>query len=187
MLFDENGQLERTWKIDQKELSGDVLSDKVSMSGMQVDPSRNQEVYGLAKAFQNEEVEFARVELDQKRIYSHSVPVLNKVGNFTAFLNTGENLAYHEVSTYLQIVESGVLFGAETGSEWYLYDPEADSIRVISSKSQWEDDENRAKGGDFGAVGEFSRYFQQFMEGPHYLLPVYEEQTVLAVILRELF
>ncbi|MBD3628421.1 DUF4221 family protein [Cyclobacterium sp.] len=177
LLFSEYGQLEHTWNVDPKGFSGDVLSEKESLIGVQIDPIRNRRLYGLVKEFQNKEVEFARVDMDQKHIYRYSVPVLNKVETYTALLNTGENLAYHEVSTYLEVVESGVLFGAETGSEWYLYDPVGDSIRVASSKSRWLDDENRAIGGDFGAAGEFTRYYKQYMEGPHYFLPVYDAQN----------
>lgn len=163
--------------MDPKELSGDVLSDKESLMGMQVNPSSKEEVYGLARAFRNDVVEFARLDLDKKRIYRKDLPLLNKVRNYTASLNDGENYAYYQAETYLEIMDCGVLFGAQTGSEFYLYDPEADTIKVVSSNSEWLEAENKAKGRDFASAGEFSRYFQQYMEGPHYFLPVFDAQN----------
>ncbi|WP_162416370.1 DUF4221 family protein [Cyclobacterium roseum] len=176
-VFDQSAILDRSWKLDPKEFSGDVLSDKESLIGVQVDPSGEGEAYGLAKAFRNELASFVRLDLDQHQIHRYSLPLLDKLGTYTASLNDGENYAYHEVETYLEIVDSGVLFGAETGSEFYLYDPKADTIKVVSSNSEWMESENMAKGRDFASAGEFSRYFQQFMEGPHYLLPVYDGQN----------
>ncbi|MFO7825943.1 MAG: DUF4221 family protein [Cyclobacterium sp.] len=176
-VFDQNGKLDRFWKLDPKEFSGDVLSNKESLIGVQVDPSGEGEAYGLAKAFRNELASFVRLDLDQPQIHRYSLPLLDKLGNYTASLNDGENYAYHEAEIYLEIVDSGVLFGAETGSEFYHYNPKADTIKVVSSNSEWMESENTAKGRDFAAAGEFSRYFQQLMEGPHYLLPVYDGQN----------
>lgn len=174
MVFDQSGQLDRSWKLDPKEYSGDVLSDRESLMGILVDPSGEEEAYGLAKAFRNEMASFVRLDLDKNQIHRYTLPLLDKLGTYTFSLNDGENYAYHEAETYLEILDSGVLFGAETGSEFYLYDPKADTIKVGFSKSEWLESENTAKGQDFGSAGEFSRYFQQFMEGPHYLLPVYD-------------
>jgi len=176
-IFDQSGKLDRFWKLDPKEFSGDVLSDKESLMGILIDPSGEQEAYGLAKAFRNEMVSFVRLDLDQRKIHRYSLPLLDKLGNYTASLNDGENYAYHEVETYLEIVDSGVLFGAETGSEFYHYDPKADTIKAVTSNSEWLGPENKTIGRNFAAAGEFSRYFQQFMEGPHYLLPVYDAQN----------
>ncbi|WP_163380944.1 DUF4221 family protein [Cyclobacterium sp. SYSU L10401] len=177
MVFDQGGKLDRSWKLDPKEFSGDVLSDRESLIGVQVDPSGEGEAYGLAKAFRNELASFVRLDLDQHQIHRYSLPLLDKLGNYTASLNDGENYAYHEAEIYLEIVDSGVLFGAETGSEFYHYNPKADTIKAVPSNSEWMESENTAKGRDFAAAGEFSRYFQQLMEGPHYLLPVYDGQN----------
>ncbi|SHM63342.1 protein of unknown function [Cyclobacterium lianum] len=177
LLFSEYGQLEQSWNVDPKEFSGDVLSEKESLMGVLIDPSAEKEAYGLAKAFRNEMVSFVRLDLDQNQIYRYSLPLLDKLGTYTASLNDGESYAYHDAETYQEIVDSGVLFGAETGSEFYHYDPKADTIKIVGSNSKWLESENKAKGHDFASAGEFSRYFQQFMEGPHYLLPVYDAQN----------
>ncbi|WP_439482059.1 DUF4221 family protein [Cyclobacterium plantarum] len=177
LLFSEYGQLEHSSNVDPKEFSGDVLSDKESLIGIQVDPSGEREAYGLARAFRNELASFVRLDLDQHQVHRYSLPLLDKLGTYTTSLNDGESYAYHEAETYLEIVDTGVLFGAETGSEFYLYDPKADTIKVVSSNSEWMESENTAKGRDFAVAGEFSRYFQQFMEGSHFLLPVYDGQN----------
>jgi len=126
-VFDQSGKLDRSWELDPKGFSGDVLSDKESLIGILIDPSGEQEAYGLAKAFRNEMVSFVRLDLAQNQIHRYSLPLFDKVGTYTASLNDGENYAYHEVETYLAIVDSGVLFGAETGSEFYLFDPKSES------------------------------------------------------------
>jgi hypothetical protein len=122
-------------------------------------------------------VEFATLDLDNQLIFRRQLPLLNRVGNYTAYLNDGENSAYYEAESYLEVVESGVLFGAEIGREFYHYDPEADTIRIISHASRFLEAENGARGQDFQSVGEFSKFYQLYAEGPHYFLPIYDSKN----------
>lgn len=176
-LYDQEGRLYYRWEVNPGQLEGDVLNAKESLDGVKVDPFRNQKIFGFAKAYRNEVVEFATVDLDNQLIFRRQLPLLNRVGNYTAYLNDGENSAYYEAETYLEVVESGVLFGAEIGREFYHYDPEADTIRIISHTSKFLEAENGARGQDFLSVGEFSKFYQQYAEGPHYFLPIYDAKN----------
>lgn len=176
-LFKQNGQLDRAWEVNLSDLSGDVLSDKESLMSMQINPNNHEEIYGLVKAFGNEVVEFARVDLDHKQLLRYALPAMDKLRHYTASLNDGENYAYYEAETYLKIVDGGVLLGAETDNEWYFYNSDSNSISAVTSNSQWLDNENQSRGNELATAGEFSRFFKQYLEGPHYYLPVYDEQN----------